>query len=142
MDRIIQEDQGGYWSFPLANGELAEKGKIVCIDTANAGVIVMGKAGAGLVPIGISNSSGWTGNGVRKIHVKMFHEISGYWWNNDPTEVDAVVAADRGSIVYIKDSQTVSTNGTGRSPAGMVLDVSPVDGVFVVMGYRTTPDAA
>lgn len=140
MDRIIQEDQGGYWSFALKSGELAEKGKIVCIDTAD-GSIILGKTGTGLIPIGLSNSTGWTGNGVRKIHVKLFHEISGYWWNNDSVGADAVVLADRGQIVFIKDSQTVTTNATGRSAAGMVLDVSPSDGVFVVMGYRVTPAA-
>lgn len=139
MDRQIQEDQGGYWSFPLANGELAEKGKIVCIDTANGGVIVMGKTGTGLIPIGVSNSGGFTGDGVRKIHVKMFHEISGYWWNNDVTT--PVVIADRGKLAYIKDTETVSITATGRSAAGMILDVSNVDGVFVVMGYRVTPAA-
>jgi hypothetical protein len=134
MERMLEEEQGGYWAFPLANGEVAEKGKLACVDTANSGVIVSGKTATGLVSLGVFHES-FTGNGTKKIQIKLHHELQATWWDNDATV--AVGAGDRGKLCYIKDAVTVSGDSTGRSVAGLVLDVSPSQGVLVVFGFKT-----
>lgn len=134
MERMFEEEQGGYWSFPLANNELAEKGKLACIDTANGGLIVRGKTATGLVSIGHFRET-FTGDGTRKVQVKLHREIQASWWDNDPDGL--LDAGDRGSKCWIKDAETVSGVSTGRSVAGMVLDVDPVQGVLVVFGFPT-----
>lgn len=129
MERMIEEEQGGYWSFPLANNEVAEKGKLACIDTANSGVIVAGKTATGLVCIGYFNES-FTGNGTKKVQIKLHREIQVTYWESD-TAGGAITAADRGTACYVKDSQTVTKTSTGASIAGMVLDVVAGRGVAV-----------
>lgn len=136
MERVITEDQGGYRTLPLANTEIAERGKLACIDTAT-GNIVAGKSAVGLIPIGIFMES-FVGNGVRGIHIKIHHEYQGTWWDNDTTPI---VAADRGKAVFMKDAQTVTLDGTGRSPIGMILDVSPSEGVLVIFALPPIPVA-
>lgn len=139
MERTIQETQGGYLTLVLANAEVAERGKLACIDTANGGIIVAGKAAAGLLNIGIFNET-LTGNGVKKVHIKLHREFQGTWWTNDT--VAPVALTDRGKYCYIKDSETVSASGTTRSVAGIVLDVSTNDGVFVVATFPPAPPVA
>lgn len=134
MDRMIAEEHWGYYAFVLANNEVAEKGKIVCIDTGNAGIIVMGKTATGLIPIGIAMES-FTGNGVKKLQVKLFREIQATYWDNDGTTPCA--ATDRGTLCYIKNNTTVSKDNTGRSTAGMILDVDATMGVLVHWGLKT-----
>lgn len=133
---MVEEEQGGYWAFPLASAEVAEKGKIACIDTANGGVIVIGKTATGLIPIGIFQES-FTGDGTKKIQIKLHREIQATWWDNDSAP-NALAVADRGALCYIKDAVTVSKLSTGRSVAGMVLDVDSAQGVLVVFGLKTT----
>lgn len=134
MERMLEEEQGGYWAFPLANGEVAEKGKLACIDTANGGVIVAGKTATGLVSLGYFHES-FTGNGTKKIQIKLHKELQATWLDNDT--VAAVAATSRGTLCYIKDASTVSSDSTGRSVAGLVLDISTTQGVLVVFGFKT-----
>ena len=129
----MEEEQGSYWSYPLANGEVAERGKLACIDTANAGVIVAGQTATGLIPIGRFMAD-LTGDGTTKVPIRFFHEITPIWWDNDT--VTAVAIADRGTLCYIKDAETVSGDNTGRSAAGLVLDVDATDGVLVWSGVK------
>lgn len=139
MDRMVEEIQGGYLTLPLANAEVAEVGKLAAIDTANGGIIVAGKAAEDLLFIGYFNES-LVGNGTRKVHIRLFREFNGYWWDNDA--VAPVALADRGKLVYVKDSQTVSISGTTRSALGIVLDVNAVDGVYVVPAFPNVAPVA
>ena len=127
-ERTLTEAHWGYYAFVLANAEVAEKGKIACIDTGNNGVIIAGAAAADLIPIGVFRES-MTGDGAKKIQIKLFEEIQASWWDNDG--VSPVVAADRGQLCYLLDDETVSSDGTSRSVAGMVLDVDANKGVLV-----------
>ena len=131
---MVREAHWGYYAFVLANAEVAERGHIVCIDTGNNGNIVVGQSAAGLIPIGIAMES-LTGDGVKTLQVKLFKEIQATWWVNDT--VAAVTAAMRGQLCYLKDSETVSSDNTGRSIAGMVLAVDASKGVLVHFGYKT-----
>ena len=46
---------------------------------------------------------------------------------------DAVTAAERFTVVYVEDDETVAKTAAGRSKAGLCLDVDP-DGVWVDIG--------
>lgn len=132
-ERMITEAHWGYYAFVLASGEVAEKGKLACIDTANGGIVIVGKTATGLVPVGVFAES-MTGDGAKRCQVKLFHEIQATWWDNDTAT--AVDAADRGQLCYLKNSTTVSADNTGRSVAGLVLDVDARKGVLVHFGYK------
>jgi hypothetical protein len=128
MDRMVIEAHWGYYPFVLKNGDVAEKGKLACLDRATAGIVRKGATATGLVPVGVFNES-LTGDGVKKISVKLFDEIRAIWWTNDSTT--PLTANDIGDPCYIKDDVTVSGDNTGRSLAGMVLAVDSAKGVLV-----------
>lgn len=128
MERPIQEAAWGYIPMTLKSGELAEKGKLCVFDRSTAGIVCKGKTGTGLVPLGIFNET-LTGDGTKKVVVKLFQEIAAYWWTNDTGT--AVAATDIGDPCYIKDDVTVTADSTGRSVAGMVLAVDSTKGVLV-----------
>lgn len=133
-ERMLTEADWGYYAFVLANAEVAEKGNLAVFDTANGGVLVNAKSAAGLIPIGIFAES-FTGDGVKKIQVKLHREIQMTWWDNDGTT--PCTLAERGQLCYLKDNHTVSFDGTGRSIAGMIMDVQTAKGVLVLFGYKT-----
>jgi hypothetical protein len=133
-ERMINEADWGYIALVLANAEVAERGKLACIDTANSGIIVKGKTATGLIPLGIFHES-LTGDGVKKVQIKLFSEIHPVWWDNDT--VAAVASTDRGKLCYVKDDATVTITSSGHSIAGMVLDVVTAKGVLVLAGYKT-----
>lgn len=128
-ERMIREASWNYIPLVLKSGEVAEKGKLACLDTANNGALVAGKTAVGLVPIGIFAET-LTGDGVKTISVQMFHELKMFWWVNDT--VSAVTAADIGLLVSIKDAQTVSHDATGRSVAGLAMAIDSAKGVLVL----------
>lgn len=132
-ERMISEEHWGYYAFVLASAEVAEKGKLAAIDTANSGIIIVAKAAVSLIPIGLFMES-FTGDGVKKVQIKLHREIQATWWDNDAT--NPVAAADRGKLCYIKDAATVSILSTSRSIAGMILDVSTTKGVLVHFNYK------
>lgn len=132
-ERMVIEAHWGYIALPLASAEVAEKGKLACIDTANNGIIIAGATATGLVPLGIFQEN-LTGDGTTTVQIKLFREIQAIWWDND-TGGTPVVAADRGGLCYILDDSTVSGDNTGRSTAGMVLAVDATKGVLVYASY-------
>lgn len=130
-ERMVIRAAWGYHDFILKSGVVAEKGKICCIDTTD-GSITKGAASATLIPLGVFVSS-LTGDGVKTVQVEMFQEIGLRWWNNDATT--PVVVADLGTVVFMKDDQTVSGDGTSRSPMGCALALDTVKGVLVYTAY-------
>lgn len=132
-ERMLTEAHWGYYAFVLASGEVAEKGKLAVIDTANGGIIIVAKAAASLIPIGIFLEN-LTGDGAKKVQIKLHREIQATWWDNDGT--NPVAITDRGKLCYIKDATTVSILGTSRSTAGMILDVDTKKGVLVHFNYK------
>ena len=133
MERMVEEIYISYLALPLANAEVAEKGKLACIDTANNGVIVAGKAATGLIPIGLFMEN-LTGDGTTEVQIMFFREIRAVWWDNDSgTPVDST---DRGQLCFILDDETVTMDGTGHSNAGMVLKVDATKGVLVHADFK------
>lgn len=129
-ERTQKVTHWGYAELALKNAVVAEKGGLACINTADAAIeVVAGTASTTLLPIGTFQES-FTGNGTRKIQIKLFREIVLHTFDNDPT--DAVTAADFGSDCYIYGPSTVGSVATGKSVAGKVWGVSS-EGVLVAM---------
>lgn len=136
-ERMVIEANWGYIPLVLKSGEVAEKGHLACLDTTQSGKVVKGATSATLIPIGIFQES-FTGDGGKKISIKLFQEIKAFWWDNDSGT--AVVAADIGTWAYIKDSHTVSGDDTGRSVAGLVLALDSAKGVLIYQPMPVRPD--
>ena len=128
-ERTTRNEAWGYFEHPLTAAQVAEKGKLACIDTAS-GLLAIGAVATTLRPIGYFEES-VTGDGTTKVRVRLFDEIRVHWFDNDGAT--AVVAADVGGLCYILDDTTVSGDGTGRSVAGRVWAVSSQHGVAVEM---------
>lgn len=102
----------------LQTGEVAEQGKVACIDTAT-GEAVVSQAGAGLVPFGWFAES-FTGDGTKKIKVNLFAEKRLVFFLNSDAP-NNVTEADIGSVCYLAaTASTVTTDATGASVAGRV----------------------
>lgn len=137
-ERMIGEAAWGYHDFLLKSGVVAEKGHLACLDTTEAGKVVAGKASATLIPIGHFMES-FTGDGVKRIQVKLFWELRLYWWKNDATA--PLAAADIGTFAFILDSQTVTSDDTGHSVAGLVIAVDSARGVLIHPMLPSVPAA-
>lgn len=137
MDRMIREANWGYKQLTLTAAEVAVKGHVACIDLAT-GLVVSGQASTTLLPIGLF-AENMTGDGTKKVNVRLFEEIKGFWLDNDSAP-NAVDAGDVGNSCYLKDSTTVSMLSTGRSLAGRVLAVDS-SGVLVQGGMGITGPA-
>lgn len=135
MERMVDRAAWGWHDFVLKSGVLAERGKLACIDTAD-GSITKGALSATLIPLGLFTET-LTGDGVKTVQVRMFHELSLFWWNND-TAGTPLTAASVGKLAYIKDDQTVSAVSVGASAAGLVLQVDALKGVLVYSSYPFT----
>lgn len=118
----------------LTSGITTVKGKPAFLDTST-GKFTQGGASTTLLPVGA-----WTenvvGDGTIRTTVDLFEEITLEWLDNDATSPCA--ADDIGSECYVKDTTTVSMDGTSRSKAGRVWDISTIDGVAVQMGTAVT----
>lgn len=134
-ERMVIEANWGYIPMVLKSASVAEKGHMACFDTTQSGKVVPGATSETLIPLGIFQES-LTGDGVKKVHIKLFDEIKPHYWDNDGTS--PVAADDIATFCYIKDSHTVSMDDTGRSVAGLVLAVHSTKGVLV---YSTLPTA-
>jgi hypothetical protein len=130
----------GYHDFVLKSAAVAERGKLACLDTAATdGFVVPGAASATLLPIGMFMSS-LTGDGIKTVQIKLFHEIWLFWWDNDTAA--PLTVADVGHVAYIKDAQTVSKDSAGRSALGTVFAVDPAKGALVFSSYPFLAPAA
>jgi len=118
------------WALPVAAATKIFQGGIVCDN--GSGYMTKGATATTLIALGraeqtVDNSAGAAGD--KKIEVRRgvfkFANLG----------ADPVVLADRFSVCYVVDDQTVAkTNGTNtRSAAGLVMDVDAT-GVWVWLG--------
>jgi hypothetical protein len=118
----------------LTNAVTIYKNEPAFIDTST-GLATVGGTSTTLLPIGLFTEA-LVGDGTTKTLVDLYEEITLEWFDNDATS--PVAANDIGSECYVKDTVTVSMDGTGRSRAGRVWDVSTLDGVAVQAGSAVT----
>lgn len=140
-NRVVRDKKIGYHEFTLAPGKVAFQGETACGNTATGYVQPAENGITTLLPIGtfhgISEEAGVTGDGTKKVTVKLPEEVGAVWRDNDLAGND-VVATDRFNSCFLKDSVTVSMDGTNRSVAGRVLDVDSFKGVLVQFGIANT----
>lgn len=86
----------------------------------------------GRCEVAVDNTGGANG----AVTVTVFSGIFGPFVNDD-----AITVADRGTLCYLVDDETVSNDNTGKSVAGTTFDVTS-DGVFVAMTYPSVPFGA
>lgn len=122
MDRMTREERWGYLERALADGEVAEKGHVACIDLSDGSLVAAQDGSATLLPIGYFEES-FTGNGTRKMRVRLFRELILHRFANAANPND-VGDGDVGNVCYFADSQTVSMDDTNRSVAGRVWGVT------------------
>lgn len=103
----------------LANGEVAEKGAVACIDLTD-GTLVAGAVSETLLAIGWFETS-LTGDGTTVIGVKLFSEIPCAVLINSGT--GPVADDDVGNLCYLHSAFEVSMTASGKSYAGRVWGI-------------------
>lgn len=107
----------------LASGQVAVKGNIAVINTADGLAYSAAAAATTYLPIGRFAEAG-TGDGTATFLIDLFEEVWSHAFVND-TAPNNVTIANLWSEVYIKDQTTVSTSDGGgtRSKAGRVIAI-------------------
>lgn len=107
----------------LASAEVAVKGNLAAIDTADGLAYDCSSASTTLLPIG-RFAEALTGDGTLTVLIDLFEETICHAWAND-TGPNNVTIANLWSSVYIKDQTTVSTSSgsSTRSVAGRVIAI-------------------
>lgn len=112
--------------FPVAQNADIHQGGLVVLD---GGLAKPGRAAEGLVCVGIAvagvRNTGADGAAVVNVRSGCFR------FENDATA--PVTYADVGAEVFLVDDETVASDGTGRSPAGICFDLDDL-GVWVTVG--------
>jgi len=124
-DRNTNKREGSEYSYPVAALKLIYQGALVVLDSAgNAepGTTATGKVAVGRANARADNSSGL----AAAINVSV--EAGVFYWAN--SSGDAVTKANIGDTVYIEDDQTVCATATGKSAAGVMVDID-ANGVYV-----------
>lgn len=117
----------------LANGQVAERGNIACLN--DSGALVAASDAAGLLPIGYFEQS-FTGDGTQTTFVLLFDEIAVHRFGTVGGGT-AVTASNIGQICYLENGSQVSTDDT-NSVAGRVWQVDD-DGIWVQMALSLGP---
>lgn len=102
-------------TFTLASGEVAEQGKLAMLDTST-GKLVTSTEAAGLVCVGLFMDD-ITATADTPCRVKLKRPVTVVWMEN--SVANAVGATDILTTVYAEDDETVSTNSTDTSAAGI-----------------------
>ena len=103
-------------------------GTIGCSDSSGWGVPMTETTGLktwGRVKETVNNSAG--SNGDKKVVIEFGQNLTAYLYANDTTAPVATV----GTTCYGLDNQTVSSDSTGTSAAGLVYEVT-TEGVWVL----------
>lgn len=114
--------------FTLASGNAAYKGGIACIDQST-GKIEPGHAESDLLVIGTFAEDKASSGSDQNVNVDLGMEIEVVWFKNSGS--NALAATDIGSLCYVEDDETVTSDPTGASVAGRVWAVDTTDGVAV-----------
>ncbi|HSC88277.1 MAG TPA: hypothetical protein VLC09_13435 [Polyangiaceae bacterium] len=121
MERAIRIEAWSYVEKVLQNTEVAEKGHCACVDLTT-GEIVAGQSAEDLIPLGTFDQN-LTGNGTKKVRVRLFKEVILHRFDNDGSP-NALAESDFLKPCYLKDTKTVSALATNRSVAGRVWAVT------------------
>jgi hypothetical protein len=115
-------------AFPQKGSTVLYTGALAALDAGYLapGRTATGLTGAGRVKKTSVNAGGADGAVTAEVESGIFR-----WANGD-----AIVQADVGKLAYIVDDQTVSKGATGKSIAGLILEVDSL-GVWVATDQAT-----
>jgi hypothetical protein len=120
------------YEYQLAASTTIKQGWLVGLNAS--GLLVPMTAATGLRCVGRAEEtkvSGASGVTMCKVSSGTFK-----WTNNGS---NAVAAANKGTKVYAEDNQTVSTNNTGTSAAGVCEEIDADGGIWVHTDPHTLP---
>lgn len=112
---------------PLAEGYTGFEGGMACAGVD--GKIYPGRSASNLTPLGTFNDSTDAVGADVPVRVRLPRERVADWWMNDTGS--PVNATHLFRSCYVLDDQTVTSDSTGRSVAGRVLQIDPIKGVLV-----------
>lgn len=113
---------------PMAASTTIWQGGLTCLNAS--GLFVPGATATTLRAVGRAEETKVSGSGQNP-RIKVSTGI--FKFKNDAG--DLVVAGDRGAVCYITDDETVCHTSTGKSVAGIVVDIDS-DGVWVNVGLE------
>lgn len=122
-DRGTDRRDSDRYSFPALASTLLYQGSLAVLDSSGwckPGVTATGLIAVGMVEERVDNSSG--ANGALNVPVR----AGIFRWENS----DAITKTSIGDTAYVVDDQTVAKTSTGKSPAGIIVDVDSY-GVWV-----------
>jgi hypothetical protein len=119
------------WAVPMKASTKVYQGSLCVID---AGYLAPGRTATGLIACGVSldltdNSSGGAGALMGTVR-------RGTFKFNNSLSADLIAQANVGTPCYIVDDTQVALVATGRSVAGLIIQVD-ADGVWVEVGVRS-----
>lgn len=125
-DRNTPRRAGDQYEYPVAASTEIFAGSLVVLDSD--GNVKPGETDTGLVAVGRADEYAHNTGSAGALRVKV--RAGTFKWASG----DAIAKDSIGDTAYVVDDQTVSKDGTGKSPAGRIVDVES-DGVWV----RTDP---
>lgn len=123
-DRDTDRRDGDRYSYPMAAATTIYAGGLVVLDSsgnAEPGSTASGKISAGRAEETVANAGA-----AAAVNIEVRAGV--FKWANSGS--DPVTKANIGDTVYIEDDQTVCATGTGKSAAGLMVDIES-DGVWV-----------
>jgi hypothetical protein len=126
-DRNTPLREGADIIVPVAAGVKIYAGALVAANAA--GYAVPGSTATTLTYLGRAEESVDNTGGDSGSRLICIRRARAFRWDNDSAA--PVAQAGLGKPAYITDDHTVSGTSTGRSPAGIVIDITP-DGVWVI----------
>ena len=116
------------YELQMAASTTIHQGALVALNAS--GLLVPMSTATGLKAVGRAEESKVSGaSGVTRCKVS----TGVFNWENDAG--DLVTAAAKGAVCYATDDQTVSITATGKSVAGVVVDIDS-EGVWVNVGLE------
>jgi len=113
--------------FPVAASTTLYKGQPVCLDAS--GNLVAASATTGLISVGVTEAAADNSTGLAAA-IKCPVRAGCFLLDNS----DSMTKTSIGSIVYFADNTSVQVSGTGKSPAGLLVDVEDA-GCWVMLGH-------
>lgn len=130
VDRDTPQIKGEFYFYPMIASDIIYKGSIVVLDSsgnAEPGSTATGKMAVGRAEEYKDNSAGSATDKSIKVRTGVFRFGNG----------DVITKAHIGDTAWIVDDQTVSKASSGKSQAGIIVDVDSL-GVWVLIRPEVT----
>jgi len=122
MARFINHVSIDQYKFVLKSADVAVQGNVAFGDPATGFVTIT----PSLTTIAVGHfAESFTGDGVKKINVRFFDEVDGYWFTND---TGTAITKAFGTANYLNGS---TVTGAAGCPAGYVVEANAAQALIV-----------